>query len=91
MSREDGLNVCVFACSPVGRMAMQFVAAQMMSSVWNGPSTSQVMKPSVSAVFGSNHPALYLSSAASSVTIFTPSQTSPTSLFSIFYLSKPEL
>uniref|UniRef100_A0AAQ5YN25 RRM domain-containing protein n=1 Tax=Amphiprion ocellaris TaxID=80972 RepID=A0AAQ5YN25_AMPOC len=31
--------------SPVGRMAMQFVAAQMMSSVWNGPSTSQVMKP----------------------------------------------
>ncbi|KAM9345504.1 RNA-binding protein 45 [Symphorus nematophorus] len=32
--------------SPVGRMAMQFVAAQMMSAVWNGPSTSQVMKPS---------------------------------------------
>ncbi|XP_062256938.1 RNA-binding protein 45 isoform X1 [Platichthys flesus] len=31
--------------SPVGRMAMQFVAAQMMSSVWNGPSNSQVMKP----------------------------------------------
>lgn len=31
--------------SPVGRMAMQFVAAQMMSAVWNGPSTSQVMKP----------------------------------------------
>ncbi|AWP14584.1 putative RNA-binding protein 45 isoform 2 [Scophthalmus maximus] len=32
--------------SPVGRMAMQFVATQMMSSVWNGgPSTSQVMKP----------------------------------------------
>ncbi|KAM7385253.1 hypothetical protein PAMP_001342 [Pampus punctatissimus] len=30
--------------SPVGRMAMQFVAAQMMSAVWNGPSTSQVMK-----------------------------------------------
>ncbi|TWW78436.1 RNA-binding protein 45 [Takifugu flavidus] len=30
----------------VGRMAMQFVAAQMMSAVWNGPSTSQVMKPS---------------------------------------------
>lgn len=26
---------------------MQFVAAQMMSAVWNGPSTSQVMKPSV--------------------------------------------
>uniref|UniRef100_A0A3Q3VZ95 RRM domain-containing protein n=1 Tax=Mola mola TaxID=94237 RepID=A0A3Q3VZ95_MOLML len=33
-------------CSPVGRMAMQFVAAQMMSAVWNGPSTSQVMKSS---------------------------------------------
>uniref|UniRef100_A0A3Q0RMT8 RNA binding motif protein 45 n=1 Tax=Amphilophus citrinellus TaxID=61819 RepID=A0A3Q0RMT8_AMPCI len=32
--------------SPVGRMAMQFVAAQMMSAVWNGPSTSQMMKPS---------------------------------------------
>nr|XP_046257121.1 RNA-binding protein 45 isoform X1 [Scatophagus argus] len=32
--------------SPVGRMAMQFVAAQMMSAVWNGPSTSQVLKPS---------------------------------------------
>ncbi|KAM8737940.1 RNA-binding protein 45 isoform 1-T1 [Acanthopagrus schlegelii] len=31
--------------SPAGRMAMQFVAAQMMSAVWNGPSTSQVMKP----------------------------------------------
>ncbi|GAA6231949.1 RNA-binding protein 45 isoform X2 [Lates japonicus] len=31
--------------SPVGRMAMQFVAAQMMSAVWNGPSTSQVIKP----------------------------------------------
>ncbi|KAM9848116.1 RNA-binding protein 45 isoform 2-T2 [Aulostomus maculatus] len=31
--------------SPVGRMAMQFVAAQMLSAVWNGPSTSQVMKP----------------------------------------------
>ncbi|XP_030011211.1 RNA-binding protein 45 isoform X2 [Sphaeramia orbicularis] len=30
--------------SPVGRMAMQFVASQMMSSVWNGPSTSQGMK-----------------------------------------------
>ncbi|XP_044070265.1 RNA-binding protein 45 isoform X2 [Siniperca chuatsi] len=27
--------------SPVGRMAMQFVATQMMSAVWNGPSTSQ--------------------------------------------------
>ncbi|XP_035519899.1 RNA-binding protein 45 [Morone saxatilis] len=36
--------------SPVGRMAMQFVAAQMMSAVWNGPSTSQVMKPGFSAV-----------------------------------------
>ncbi|KAM7408316.1 hypothetical protein PAMA_002156 [Pampus argenteus] len=31
--------------SPVGRMAMQFVAAQMLSAVWNGPSTSQIMKP----------------------------------------------
>ncbi|KAG7511570.1 hypothetical protein JOB18_003436 [Solea senegalensis] len=31
--------------SPVGRMAMQFVATQMMSSAWNGPSNSQVMKP----------------------------------------------
>ncbi|KAM3606018.1 uncharacterized protein V6R79_009261 [Siganus canaliculatus] len=31
--------------SPVGRMAMQFVAAQMMTAVWNGPSTSQAMKP----------------------------------------------
>lgn len=31
--------------SPVGRMAMQFVATQMMSSVWNGPSSSQAMKP----------------------------------------------
>ncbi|KAM6996978.1 RNA-binding protein 45 [Tautogolabrus adspersus] len=31
--------------SPVGRMAMQLVAAQMMSAVWNGPSNSQVMKP----------------------------------------------
>ncbi|XP_078478920.1 RNA-binding protein 45 [Lampetra planeri] len=31
--------------SPVGRMAMQFVATQMMSAVWNGPSTSQGMKP----------------------------------------------
>ncbi|XP_041866685.1 RNA-binding protein 45 isoform X2 [Melanotaenia boesemani] len=33
--------------SPVGRMAMQFVAAQMMSTVWNGASTSQMMKPPV--------------------------------------------
>lgn len=39
--------VCLCVCSSVGRMAMQFVAAQMMSTVWNGPSTSQVMKPSV--------------------------------------------
>ncbi|XP_061600644.1 RNA-binding protein 45 [Cololabis saira] len=32
--------------SPVGRMAMQFVATQMMSSVWNGgASSSQMMKP----------------------------------------------
>uniref|UniRef100_I3IYY4 RNA binding motif protein 45 n=1 Tax=Oreochromis niloticus TaxID=8128 RepID=I3IYY4_ORENI len=36
--------------SPVGRMAMQFVAAQMMSAVWNGPSSSQVMKPGFSVV-----------------------------------------
>lgn len=27
--------------SPVGKMAMQLVAAQMMSMVWNGPTTSQ--------------------------------------------------
>ncbi|KAL7383372.1 hypothetical protein ABVT39_009456 [Epinephelus coioides] len=31
--------------SPVGRMAMQFVATQMMSAAWNGPSSSQAMKP----------------------------------------------
>uniref|UniRef100_A0A3P8YZ58 RRM domain-containing protein n=1 Tax=Esox lucius TaxID=8010 RepID=A0A3P8YZ58_ESOLU len=32
--------------SPVGKMAMQLVAAQMMSMVWNGPTTSQpLMKP----------------------------------------------
>ncbi|XP_068588115.1 RNA-binding protein 45 [Cebidichthys violaceus] len=31
--------------SPVGRMAMQFVATQMMSAPWNGPSSSQPMKP----------------------------------------------
>ncbi|XP_034408675.1 RNA-binding protein 45 isoform X2 [Cyclopterus lumpus] len=31
--------------SPVGRMAMQFVATQMMSAPWNGPSSSQSMKP----------------------------------------------
>ncbi|XP_068424863.1 RNA-binding protein 45 isoform X2 [Clinocottus analis] len=31
--------------SPVGRMAMQFVATQMMSPPWNGPSSSQSMKP----------------------------------------------
>nr|XP_020442943.1 RNA-binding protein 45 [Monopterus albus] len=36
--------------SPVGRMATQFVAAQMMAAVWNGPSTSQVVKPSFSSV-----------------------------------------
>ncbi|XP_047459912.1 RNA-binding protein 45 isoform X2 [Mugil cephalus] len=36
--------------SPVGRMAMQFVATQMMSTVWNGPSSSQVMKPPMSRV-----------------------------------------
>lgn len=40
--------VFLFVCSPVGRMAMQFVAAQMMTAVWNGPSTSPVMKPPVS-------------------------------------------
>ncbi|XP_051936222.1 RNA-binding protein 45-like isoform X1 [Hippocampus zosterae] len=34
--------------SSVGRMAMQFVATQMMSSVWNGPSNSQGIKPSAS-------------------------------------------
>ncbi|KAM6916669.1 RNA-binding protein 45 [Xenentodon cancila] len=31
--------------SPVGRMAMQFVATQMLSAVWNGASSSQMMKP----------------------------------------------
>uniref|UniRef100_A0A8C7Y0S7 RNA binding motif protein 45 n=1 Tax=Oryzias sinensis TaxID=183150 RepID=A0A8C7Y0S7_9TELE len=31
--------------SSVGRMAMQFVAAQMMSAVWNGASSSQMLKP----------------------------------------------
>nr|XP_057917164.1 RNA-binding protein 45 [Doryrhamphus excisus]XP_057917173.1 RNA-binding protein 45 [Doryrhamphus excisus] len=31
--------------SPVGRMAMQFVSTQVMSAVWNGPSSSQSMKP----------------------------------------------
>ncbi|XP_076017937.1 RNA-binding protein 45 isoform X2 [Genypterus blacodes] len=30
--------------SSVGRMAMQFVAAQMMTSVWSGPSGSQMLK-----------------------------------------------
>lgn len=40
----------LFVCSPVGRMAMQFVAAQMMSTLWNGPSTSQGVKPPVSTV-----------------------------------------
>ncbi|KAM6956568.1 RNA-binding protein 45 [Aplochiton taeniatus] len=34
--------------SPVGRMAMQFVAAQMMSTVWNCPSSSQLMKSNTS-------------------------------------------
>lgn len=33
-----------FLCSPVGKMAMQLVAAQMMSMVWNGPSGAQLMK-----------------------------------------------
>ncbi|XP_068183427.1 RNA-binding protein 45 [Antennarius striatus] len=36
--------------SPVGRMAMQFVATQMMSGMWNGPSTSQMMKPGFSTI-----------------------------------------
>lgn len=36
--------------SSVGRMAMQFVATQMMSAVWNSPSSSQVLKsPAFSA------------------------------------------
>lgn len=47
-------NLFVFMCSPVGRMAMQFVAAQMMSTVWNGPSSSQVMKPPVSLIINTN-------------------------------------
>ncbi|KAK5854407.1 hypothetical protein PBY51_015478 [Eleginops maclovinus] len=42
--------------SPVGRMAMQFVATQMMSSAWNGPSNSQVMKPPSSYPPVSNMP-----------------------------------
>lgn len=33
--------------SLVGRMAMQLVAAQMMSVVWNGPSGTQLMKSSM--------------------------------------------
>ncbi|KAI7809044.1 putative RNA-binding protein 45 [Triplophysa rosa] len=33
--------------SLVGRMAMQLVAAQMMSVVWNGPSSTQLMKTSM--------------------------------------------
>ncbi|KAM9365831.1 RNA-binding protein 45 [Pholidichthys leucotaenia] len=36
--------------SPVGRMAMQFVTAQMMSSVWSGPSSNHVIKPSFSTM-----------------------------------------
>ncbi|XP_040034373.2 RNA-binding protein 45 [Gasterosteus aculeatus] len=32
--------------SPIGRMAVQFVTTQMMSAPWNGPSSSQSMKPS---------------------------------------------
>ncbi|XP_056125891.1 RNA-binding protein 45 [Rhinichthys klamathensis goyatoka] len=32
--------------SPVGKMAMQLVAAQMMSMVWNGPCGAQLMKTS---------------------------------------------
>ncbi|XP_042337541.1 RNA-binding protein 45, partial [Plectropomus leopardus] len=31
--------------SPVGRMAMQFVATQMMSAAWNSPQSNQSMKP----------------------------------------------
>lgn len=38
--------------SPVGKMAMQLVAAQMMSMVWNGPSGPQLMK--TSAGFGAS-------------------------------------
>ncbi|XP_030234810.1 RNA-binding protein 45 [Gadus morhua] len=34
--------------SPVGRMAMQFVAAQMMSTLWNGPSGNQLLKTATS-------------------------------------------
>lgn len=30
--------------SPVGKMAMQLVAAQMMSMVWSGPAGAQLMK-----------------------------------------------
>lgn len=41
------VNPCHLCCSSVGRMAMQFVATQMMSTVWNSPSSSQVLKPSV--------------------------------------------
>lgn len=32
--------------SPVGKMAMQLVATQMMSMVWNGPTGAQLMKTS---------------------------------------------
>ncbi|XP_061693218.1 RNA-binding protein 45 [Syngnathoides biaculeatus] len=38
--------------SSVGRMAMQFVATQMMSSVWNGPSNSQAIKPPIASHLG---------------------------------------
>uniref|UniRef100_A0A3B3C9Q6 RNA binding motif protein 45 n=1 Tax=Oryzias melastigma TaxID=30732 RepID=A0A3B3C9Q6_ORYME len=41
-------DVCLSVCSSVGRMAMQFVAAQMMSSVWNGAPSSQIFSPSPS-------------------------------------------
>lgn len=41
------VGYCRLCCSSVGRMAMQFVATQMMSTVWNSPSSSQVLKPSV--------------------------------------------
>uniref|UniRef100_A0A672RBZ0 RNA binding motif protein 45 n=1 Tax=Sinocyclocheilus grahami TaxID=75366 RepID=A0A672RBZ0_SINGR len=40
------LFVVLSVFSPVGKMAMQLVAAQMMSMVWNGPSGAQLMKTS---------------------------------------------
>lgn len=41
------LSLCIVCLlSPVGKMAMQLVAAQMMSMVWNGPTGPQLMKTS---------------------------------------------